>query len=84
MSGWTYLFSHDTPWDALQCVIDEETHAALLTFLETLLNDPNFSDGVRAQAWATAAPVIRRETRRALEDAWRNLQLEALPTTGVQ
>ena len=78
---WRCLFRHDTPWPELQRIIDEETQAALLTFLETLLNDPDFSDRDRARGWATAPPFIRRQTRLALEDGWHRLQVEMMPVS---
>ena len=79
---WRCVFRHDTPWDELQRIIDEDTRERLLLFLAQRLDDPDFSDSLRARMWATAAPVIRTQTRAVFERAWRDLQLEMLPAAG--
>ena len=38
------VFRHDTPWDELQRIIDEDTRERLLLFLAQRLDDPDFSD----------------------------------------
>ena len=81
-AAWRCLFTSATTWDELQAVIDEDVRARLILFLTQLLDDPDFSDQLARAAVGQAAPLIRAETRRVFEQGWRDLQLDALATSG--
>lgn len=81
--AWRPMLTADSPWEAVQLLIEEYVEVAVADLRGQLEADPDFTARERSALVARATPLIRQRTAAAIEAGWHDLQWERSGGTRV-